>query len=117
LQILDKNKSKCRTIDKAIRSTKKHNVFKLIPEKQLVVSMNQSIVLTSTSTKIDLNRFKSREGEIDLHTMFLYWFTHNLSYIQSQNNLWKIHYVINNKLQQQTHQKAYCDTFKTTHPL
>lgn len=63
------------------------------------------------------NRFKSREGERDLHTMFLYCITHNLSYIQSQNNLWIIHCVINNKLQKQTHQRAYLDTIKTTHLL
>jgi len=38
LQKLEKNESKCRITDKAIRSAKKHNVFKPIPEKQSVVS-------------------------------------------------------------------------------
>ena len=48
---MDKNEIKCIIIDKTIRSAKKQNIFKLVPEKQSVISANQSIILTSTSTR------------------------------------------------------------------
>jgi len=73
--------------EEGIGSAMKQNCFKLIPENQLVLYVNQPNVFISGLQKHRSNSFKAvRDREI--HTQCLYWFTLNLSYIQSLETFW-----------------------------